>query len=162
MVIMQIKCTIWSLTLLALALPGGPALAEGEIDLNAGPALAEIGTEELRGLIDKSNPALVLVDARGPEVYAQGHLPRAINLPADRVEAMGPALPKEAEIVVYCGSPQCPHSTVVARWLMERGWPHVRHYAEGWAGWTAAGGAVETGPGPNAGRHASDYWMGRR
>lgn len=128
---------------LAMTLAAAPALAEqGGIDLESGPVLEAIGTQELHGLMQEGTP-LILVDARGPEVYTQERLPRAINIPADRVETLSSALPKEALIVVYCGGPKCPHSTVVARWLAERGWKRVRHYAEGISGWREAGHPLE-------------------
>jgi len=114
----------------------------GEINLEEGPEIPQLSTEELAAWIKEGKP-LVLVDARGPESYAQEHLPRAINVPADQVETLSATLPKQALIVVYCGGPKCPHSTVVARWLVDRGWKRVRHYAEGISGWSQAGYPLE-------------------
>lgn len=112
--------------------------------LEEGPRPAPISGEALRRLLADLSPVIV-VDAREPASYLQGHLPRAINVPAADVETLGPALPKDAQIVVYCGGPECPHSAIVARWLAERGWTNVRHYEEGIAGWTQAGYPVEGG-----------------
>ncbi len=114
----------------------------GAINLEDGPALEEIGTQELQGLIQKGDP-MILVDARGPEAYAQERLPRAINIPADQIAVTGPHVSKEAEIVVYCGGPKCPHSRIVAQWFVGNGWKRVRHYAGGMLEWREAGYPLE-------------------
>lgn len=118
------------------------ASAEG-IDLEGGPELPAITTEELAAVVRMGGPVL-LVDARNPETYAQGHLPGAINVPADRVDLLASTLPKEAVIVVYCGGPECPHSLLVGRWLVTAGWPKVLHYRGGFPAWQEAGHAVAT------------------
>ncbi len=50
----------------------------------------------------------VLVDVRGPEAYAAGHVPGAINIPtrtmtAERLAAFAPS----TLFVVYCAGPHC-------------------------------------------------------
>ena len=55
------------------------------------------------------NSNIVIVDVRTQEEYAQGHIPKAILLPVDQIEAasaqVGKVLPdKNAEIFVYCRS----------------------------------------------------------
>lgn len=50
----------------------------------------------------------LLVDVRGPEAYAAGHVPGAINIPtrtitAERLAAFGPS----TLFVVYCAGPHC-------------------------------------------------------
>ena len=60
--------------------------------------------EDLRSRLEGSNPPMV-VDALMAEVYAQGHLPGAINIPKPKVDELaGSMLPdKDREVVVYCG-----------------------------------------------------------
>ena len=53
------------------------------------------------------DPGFVLLDVRAPEVFAEGHVAGAINLPHRRInernlEAFGDAL-----FVVYCAGPHC-------------------------------------------------------
>lgn len=63
-----------------------------------------IGADELNKLLDKKPGVTVLVDARTQEEFREGHLPGAINVPPDKVSAIGSLLPKDrAKLVVfYC------------------------------------------------------------
>lgn len=66
------------------------------------PGLPEISREDLlRRLRD---PSLTILDVHSTEVFAQEHLPRAINLPAPEIESrVRQVLPdREAEIAIYC------------------------------------------------------------
>jgi len=61
-----------------------------------------ITCEELKEKMDRGD-AFRLVDTLGTEVYAESHLPGAINLPLEYIDRAGEVLPdKSAEIVVYC------------------------------------------------------------
>ena len=129
-----------------LACPGvGVAEAPdgGAIDLNAGPALTEISTNELEQWMAAKQPML-LVDARGPELFARGHLPGAVNVPAGQVAELGPALPPSPVTVVYCNGASCSHSLIVGRWLVTHGRSGVLHYNEGISAWRSAGQPVES------------------
>jgi len=52
-------------------------------------------------------------------------------------------LPKNAEIVVYCGGPKCPQSRMAADKLVKLGYANVRAYDGGLEEWKAAGLTVE-------------------
>lgn len=45
----------------------------------------------------------VLVDVRTPEAYAEGHIPRAVNLPVDQVVARAAELRHMGLPILYCG-----------------------------------------------------------
>jgi hypothetical protein len=66
---------------------------------------ANISREELKKKIDRGDK-FYLVEALDPEQYRDWHLPRAINIPYDKVRELAPRLlpDKTAEIVTYCGS----------------------------------------------------------
>ena len=50
----------------------------------------------------------VLVDVRGPEAFARGHVPGAINLPGRLLTAEHLAgYPRDTLFVVYCAGPHC-------------------------------------------------------
>ena len=56
----------------------------------------------------KSDFDFVLVDVRGPKLYARGHVPRAINIPhRDMTAERMAAFPKDTAFVVYCAGPHC-------------------------------------------------------
>jgi rhodanese-related sulfurtransferase len=107
-------------------------------------ALVEIDRESLRRKLERGDE-LVLVDALGPLSYAAAHLPGAINIPPERVDAVAPRrIPAlDTEVVVYCANPSCESSVQVATRLVELGYGRVSHYAGGKEDWRAAGLPVE-------------------
>jgi len=105
-------------------------------DDDAGGALEPMSRAELWARVERG--AVTLVDVRPEEEYRAGHLPEAINVPADRLEAMLEQLPRDQEIVAYCRGPYCVLSHEAARRLRRRGF-RVRRYEEGFPEWKAAG-----------------------
>jgi rhodanese-related sulfurtransferase len=107
-------------------------------------ALVEIGREELLQRL-QGDEDFVLVDALGPISYGAAHLPGAINIPPERVDALaerripGP----DTAVVVYCANPSCESSVEVAQRLVELGYRKVTHYAGGKEDWSAAGLPLE-------------------
>jgi rhodanese-related sulfurtransferase len=104
----------------------------------------KITLEQLRERM-AANPDLVLAEALGPQYYRHSHLPGAINLPHDEVDALAPELlpDKDAEIVVYCADGPCPNSGIASNRLVALGYTNVADYHEGKAEWVAAGLKVE-------------------
>ena len=90
---------------------------------------------------------LVVVDALGESYYASQHLPGALNLPPEHVDARAAAvLPdKDASIVTYCAGPACSNSEQVSKRLRALGYRQVRTYPGGIADWVDAGLATEAG-----------------
>ena len=64
--------------------------------------------------------------------------------PASAIEHDTVGIPKNAEIIAYCGGPQCPQSTQAAQKLGELGYTNVRTFKEGLEGWKAGNRATET------------------
>ena len=108
--------------------------------------LARISRDELREKLERGDE-FVLVDALSPMSYANSHLPGAINLPTESVDGRAQRrIPDLAtEIVVYCSDVACDSSVVVANRLIELGYLHVSHYAEGKNDWVEAGLPLEGG-----------------
>jgi rhodanese-related sulfurtransferase len=44
----------------------------------------------------------VLLDTRGREPFASGHIPGALCAPMDEFDRLTPLLPKDKEVVTYC------------------------------------------------------------
>ena len=67
----------------------------------------EITTEELAKRIEDPSDRFVLVDTLPHASYANRHLPGAISLPVDEVEAKAERLfpDKNLELIAYCASP---------------------------------------------------------
>ncbi|MBA3798064.1 MAG: rhodanese-like domain-containing protein [Geodermatophilaceae bacterium] len=104
-----------------------------------------ISRDELRAGIDSG--AVSVVDALPESYYNQQHLPGAVNLVADDVEARAAALlpDKAAAVVTYCSNPACANSGQVATKLTELGYTDVRKYAGGIQDWAEAGLPTESG-----------------
>ena len=107
--------------------------------------MTTITREELKAKLDRGEP-VTLVEALPEEYYRTAHLPGALLLPHDAVDALAPALLSDtgAEIVVYCASLACPNSEIAARRLTELGYANVREYAEGKQDWIDAGYPTES------------------
>lgn len=96
---------------------------------------------------------VILVEALPEKYFRHSHLPGAINIPHDQVDALAPALlpEKAAEIVVYCANAACQNSRIAARRLGEIGYVNVAVYEPGKADWVEAGLPIEG----SASRHAA-------
>lgn len=90
---------------------------------------------------------LVLVDALSPIEFAASHIPGAVNISPDRVDALAekriPDL--DTEVVVYCANPTCESSVEVGERLVELGYRNVLHYAGGKRDWRESGLPLEGG-----------------
>lgn len=88
----------------------------------------------------------VLLDVRGPGLFAKGHVPGAINLPHGKIIASKLAgWPTDTLFVTYCAGPHCNGAARGALRLAELGRP-VKIMAGGITGWLDEGFALATGP----------------
>jgi len=101
---------------------------------------------ELRARLT-ANPNTVLLEALPEKYYQDWHLPGALHMPHDTVDALAPALipDKNAEIIVYCASNTCQNSHIAAKLLTQRGYVNVAVYAGGKQEWQDAGLPVQRG-----------------
>jgi rhodanese-related sulfurtransferase len=108
--------------------------------------VSTITRDELKARLDRKKK-LVLVEALPERYYLDKHLPGAINIPHDQVDALAPALlpDKSAQIVVYCANGPCRNSGLAAQRLVELGYTDVCDYHEGKQDWIEAGLPVESG-----------------
>jgi len=62
-----------------------------------------ISSEQVHNLM-KGKKNVALIDVRMPEEYQAGHIPGAINIPADRMRSDRNLLPKDrtTQIIFYC------------------------------------------------------------
>lgn len=107
----------------------------------------DLSFAELLALIDSERPYLLL-DARSPKSYADGHLPTAVNFPGYLFdEAEIPGLPPDLDlpIVAYCSGSHCGLGEFVTERLALMGYSHVFVYLEGVEGWVTHGQLLLTG-----------------
>ncbi|UYY79395.1 rhodanese-like domain-containing protein [Sphingomonas sp. R1] len=84
-------------------------------------------------------PGFVLLDVRGPELFAAGHVPGAVHLPHAKIIASKMAAwPADTLFVVYCAGPHCNGAARAALRLARLGRP-VKLMAGGITGWMDEG-----------------------
>ncbi|ODT14818.1 MAG: hypothetical protein ABS35_33475 [Kaistia sp. SCN 65-12] len=87
----------------------------------------------------------VLLDVRSPAMYAQGHVPGALNLPHGKITARKMAeWPESTLFVTYCAGPHCNGANKGALRLAELGRP-VKEMIGGVTGWLDEGFELATG-----------------
>ena len=95
--------------------------------------------------LHRGEPGFVLIDARGPEAYARGHVPGAVNIPHGKIIASRMGIyPPQTLFVVYCAGPHCNGAARAAVRLAELGRP-VKLMVGGVTGWLDEGFTLETG-----------------
>ena len=87
----------------------------------------------------------VLIDTLPDDVFAKGHIPRAINLPSDDILEQAPLrlADKDEPLVVYCASASCKRAGLSAGRLAQLGYTCIYHYQAGKKGWLADGMSLE-------------------
>ena len=98
--------------------------------------LATIGREELLDRMRRSE--VIVLDVRPPAEYAAGHLPGAVNVPPDALEARLRVLPAGQPVVAYCRGPLCAFADTAVGALTAAGRPALR-LEDGLPEWAAAG-----------------------
>ncbi len=91
----------------------------------------------------------VLLDVRSPHLYAEGHVPGAINLPHGKItERRMAEWAGDTLFVVYCAGPHCNGANKAAVRLARLGRP-VKEMIGGVTGWIDEGFGLATGPEPD-------------
>lgn len=93
-------------------------------------------------------PETVLVDARDPLFFEMGHLPAALNLPADEtgienLELWAATLPPDAGIIIYCSDEFCSMAEELADKMTAAGLA-PRIFSPGFSAWEAEGLPLES------------------
>lgn len=115
--------------------------------------LRTITTNNLSSRVKSGEPStwpFTLVDARTRVEYENEHIPGAVNVPAEQVEAKlaGVVADKSREVVFYCNGPACTKSHKAGRSAISAGFPHAVVYDEGMPAWKQASLAVAGNPLP--------------
>lgn len=86
----------------------------------------------------RNQNALVLIDARLPREYQDGHIPGAINIPFELIGSYLENLenlPKEKWIVTYCEGPPCDKAELLALEVFNMEFDKVAYYEAGLDDW---------------------------
>jgi rhodanese-related sulfurtransferase len=104
-------------------------------------------------LLDEVRHALasggLVIDARSPELYAEGHIKGAVSLPLVEIDIALPDFiartPRDKKIIAYCSGFGCPDSFDLGLLLIEEGYADVGVFEGGYPEWHDAGLPVEEG-----------------
>ncbi|MGI6455213.1 MAG: rhodanese-like domain-containing protein [bacterium] len=104
-----------------------------------------LSTEDVNQMLNAGEA--IFIDARDPNEYAVGHIPGALNLPAnsfaETYAEIGDALPRDFPLVIYCQGGACDQSHEVLEQLEQLDFQMLFLYQEGWNAWSEAGLPVE-------------------
>ena len=126
--------------------PDGISLRVGQGEMS-GVGFLEGGTISLEQAHEGFRAkGILFIDARSPSLFANGHIPKAKNLPWAEV-AKNPGvvsdLPRGTPIVVYDDGQEV-SAMNLAIFLVSIGHKSTRVLDGGWTGWKSAGFPVET------------------
>lgn len=99
---------------------------------------------DVHDALQSIEPGFVLLDVRGPALYAKGHIEGAINLPRGKMTTRKMAeWPESTLFVVYCAGPHCNGTDKAALRLGELGC-RVKVMIGGVTGWLDEGFALKS------------------
>ena len=100
---------------------------------------------DLHHAITNDRKDFVLLDVRGEDLFAAGHIETAVSLPHSRLnEASLAEFPAQSLFVVYCAGPHCNATEKAAIKLATLGHP-VKKMIGGITGWLDEGFLLESG-----------------
>jgi len=121
---------------------------EARLQLDSGDTLVVEPDEAQAFFVTQS---ATFLDARARDIFEEGHIQGAINLPVEEIdgyfEAFSADVLPEATIVAYCDGESCNLSKELALALLDRGYTNVRVLVNGWTVWQQRNLPVEKGDG---------------
>jgi rhodanese-related sulfurtransferase/DNA-binding transcriptional ArsR family regulator len=91
-----------------------------------------------------SRGEVVILDVRPADEFAAGHIPGALSVPLDQLDAALSRLPKRARIIAYCRGPYCVLAPQAVQRLLAKGFT-ARRLVDGMPEWRLAGLPVAVG-----------------
>lgn len=104
--------------------------------LGAPGSLPSVDHEELADGLDTGE--VFLIDVRPEREYAAGHIPGAISVPLDRLEAAMHSFPQDRTIIAYCRGRFCAFAPAAVRLLTSAGFSAAT-FSDGLPQWRKAG-----------------------
>ena len=99
---------------------------------------------DVKVAIESGDTGFVLLDVRGPELFASGHIRTAVNLPYRRINVRNlDKYPQHTLFVVYCSGTHCNGADKAAVRLARLGRP-VKKMVGGIEGWKDEGFSLVT------------------
>lgn len=100
---------------------------------------------DVHDALSRPDPGFVLLDVRGPDLFAKGHVAGAINFPHGKIIASRlAAWPADTVFVTYCAGPHCNGAARGALRLARLARP-VKIMTGGVTGWVDEGFPLKSG-----------------
>jgi len=100
-----------------------------------GSTIPTITSSELKDKIDNQENIYIL-DVQSEENYLTKHIPGAINIPYEQLEARIKEVPNNKEIIISCtNNNTCQTSTKAAELLSSKGLKNIKDFRDGVNGW---------------------------
>ncbi|HJP79337.1 MAG TPA: rhodanese-like domain-containing protein [Pseudonocardiaceae bacterium] len=107
----------------------------------------ETDVSDVHADLESRVDGLVVVDTRGDDAWAQGHLPGAVHLPTREIPAHARRdIPAGSAVVTYCWGPGCNGATRAALEFAKLGY-QVKEMLGGYEYWVREGLPVQTADG---------------
>ena len=110
-------------------------------------ATKDVTPDEAAALMKNKPGAVLVIDVRTPDEFAEGHIPGAKNVDflGDDFEKQIAALPADRPLIVHCAAGNRSAKAVAKIAALQRT-AQTFHLKSGFNGWKAAGKPVETKP----------------
>jgi len=125
--------------LIAIAVICAGCMQPEQSGSKASAGYSDVTAQEARSLKHASEGKLVIIDVSS--AYDEGHLPMAISIPLDSLDAKIPTLDKSGPYLVYCHSDDT--SITGATKLVNAGFFPVFRLKGNYASWVSAGYPAE-------------------
>jgi phage shock protein E len=136
------------------AIAGDPAaapVAPAPAPPATAPAIPLVTQDTLLERQGRHDAALVVIDVRSADEFAQGHVPGAINIPHDQIASRLAEVPKDKDVVLYCHSGR--RAGLAATVLKDNGYSRLSHLEGDMVGWQQNGRPLQAGAPPSAIQH---------
>lgn len=104
-----------------------------------GQAPDPLPPEEVRTLNEQDE--ITVVDVRGPEAYAEGHIPGAINIPSNELDQRVNEIPEGKQLILVCQNG--PVSRRALETVRDAGFEDANNMEGGMSAWEDAGYELE-------------------
>jgi rhodanese-related sulfurtransferase len=119
----------------------GQGFANAAKGIDSALGLGELPTVTVDELVSKMRSGAVLIDCRYKQDYDLGYIDGAISVPVDvglgEFTRLVADIDRDAEVVVYCQSPGCGFSGLLATMLAGAGFRNVSVFKAGYEAWEA-------------------------
>ncbi|MCM3431709.1 rhodanese-like domain-containing protein [Brevibacillus agri] len=125
---------IWVVSMLVLLIAAGVYwmnISENSA-VESSSSLQIVGSEALTQMINDQTD-MTIVDLREPELFAQGSVPNAINIPFAEIRTKYTSIPKDKKVVFVCHTGRM--GTESGNFLLENGYRDVYNLDGGMAKW---------------------------